>query len=62
MRPVLLGEYPKLGPHMVVVFPDSREKPAHIIRDRGSLRIEMQDRPPMVRTPLEPAVHVIGHD
>lgn len=37
---------------MVVAFPDPREKPAHIIRDRVSLRIEMQDRPPLVRTPF----------
>lgn len=36
---------------MVVAFPDSREKPADIIRDRVSLRIEMQDRPLVVRTP-----------
>lgn len=34
-----------------MAYPDPREKPAHIIRDRVSLRIEMQDRPSMVRTP-----------
>ena len=36
---------------MVVALPDFREQPANIIRDRVSLQPEMQDRPPMVRTP-----------
>lgn len=58
MRPVLFGEYPERGPHVVVAFSESRENPPHIIRNRGASRSRCKIVLRWCARPLETAVHL----